>query len=495
MVKACGKVRIMKKLLKTMLMVLGLCLMAGLTGNWGDGFVAKADDAPYVLVFDGNEYVPSSYYSTEYNVLPGESLSLPFSVTGKNKSKVSVYLSERYVVADEDKSVATIKKGVLSITGINYKTSYDLVADDGEGNKTYIDIYVSCSSIKASTKGLGGLFSGMIAVTSGKSTKIEIDVTSPDMDGVEYYGYYQKKDLSSVSLGNGERIPVNDGKIVLTTEKITQAYEYYLVVEDTHGNYTESKLLLDTIAVNPLPNKKIYDKYRTYYIDLAKGEKTTVEIAIAPENKQYGIKWYNNFAEVKGENGTSLTITGDGSGWDSYIDAEVTELSSGKTVKCSFTVRNLTKEYVEEGNELSLTVANSEETPDITVTGIEDGGLYSGDVEFTVSCPEACMVLATTDGESYTRLAANKTDDKNTYSFGFEMREGLQIIIVKIGDVDMDGWVNSVDAMEILKYDVMKADFGVLELCIADVVIDNAADSLDAMEILKKDVKKTVIAW
>ena len=41
---------------------------------------------------------------------PGESLSLPFSVTGKNKSKVSVYLSERYVVADEDKSVATIKK-------------------------------------------------------------------------------------------------------------------------------------------------------------------------------------------------------------------------------------------------------------------------------------------------------------------------------------------------------------------------------------------------
>ena len=61
----------MKKLLKTMLMVLGLCLAAWLTGNWGDGFVAKADDVPYVLVFDGNKYVPSSYYSTEYNVLPG----------------------------------------------------------------------------------------------------------------------------------------------------------------------------------------------------------------------------------------------------------------------------------------------------------------------------------------------------------------------------------------------------------------------------------------
>ena len=130
------------------------------------------------------------------------------------------------------------------------------------------------------------------------------------------------------------------------------------------------------------------------------------------------------------------------------------------------------------------------------MTGIEDGGKYTGETTFTVTCPEACMVLATTDGgETYTRLEATATDDKNTYSYTFAMQEGLQLVIAKAGDVDMDGLVNANDAMDILKFDVKKIVLNALQKMLADVTEYNKINANDAMEILKKDVKKVTISW
>ena len=109
------------------------------------------------------------------------------------------------------------------------------------------------------------------------------------------------------------------------------------------------------------------------------------------------------------------------------------------------------------------------------------------------------MALLSLDGgKSYEILPAEKTDKPDVYGFSFEMTKDSVVAVAKAGDVTMDGKVNSVDAMEILKYDVKKISLSPEGLILGNVAKRSdggVPDSEDAMEILKADVKKLVLEW
>ena len=122
-------------------------------------------------------------------------------------------------------------------------------------------------------------------------------------------------------------------------------------------------------------------------------------------------------------------------------------------------------------------------------------GIYSGKVNFTVTSSEVCRVYYTVDdGETYTRL--NKVSSSgNTHSFSVTVNESMTVVIAKVGDVNLDGDVDSADALQILRFDVDKVKFNTLQKLIGDVTGDTKNNSADALQILRYDVDKTKFDW
>ena len=108
------------------------------------------------------------------------------------------------------------------------------------------------------------------------------------------------------------------------------------------------------------------------------------------------------------------------------------------------------------------------------------------------------MVLIMKDGaKSYTRLKAGAGEEENTYIFSFEADADFEIAIVKAGDFNLDGRVDSADALQILRYDVGKlTDVKILQLIAGNVSgNDSLINSADALQVLRYDVGKTSFAW
>ena len=77
--------------------------------------------------------------------------------------------------------------------------------------------------------------------------------------------------------------------------------------------------------------------------------------------------------------------------------------------------------------------------------GIENGGSYSGETAFTVTCDKACVVAYTTDnGENYTVLT--NTGSGSTRSLTLTVSEDTEVFIALVGDVDLSGDVTRKDA-------------------------------------------------
>ena len=135
----------------------------------------------------------------------------------------------------------------------------------------------------------------------------------------------------------------------------------------------------------------------------------------------------------------------------------------------------------------------------ITVSGIEDGKTYSGEIAFDVNCEDACMVLMSEDdGESYHRIAGYMDgENANTYHFGVRLKSDVKIVVVKVGDFTLDGSVDSADALLMLRYDVGKyTDASAIQLIVGNVGgNDNVVNSADALLVLRHDVGKADFQW
>ena len=130
------------------------------------------------------------------------------------------------------------------------------------------------------------------------------------------------------------------------------------------------------------------------------------------------------------------------------------------------------------------------------ITGVTDGQKASGELSFTVECDKACIVLVSDDnGETYTRIEAVKTAAENTGSFTIDVQSDILLVVARLGDVSLDGKVDSADALQILRFDVNKAKFDAAQKLIADVSYDGKIDSADALQILRFDVNKAKLKW
>ena len=132
----------------------------------------------------------------------------------------------------------------------------------------------------------------------------------------------------------------------------------------------------------------------------------------------------------------------------------------------------------------------------ISVDGIADG-YYAGNTPFTVSSQDTCFVFVTKDGgETFERLVASKLSE-GKYSYNLYVDCEMYVAIVKAGDFNLDGKVDSADALQILRYDVGKlTDVNILQILAGNVGgNDQLINSADALQVLRYDVGKTSFGW
>ncbi|MBR0132420.1 MAG: dockerin type I repeat-containing protein [Lachnospiraceae bacterium] len=201
------------------------------------------------------------------------------------------------------------------------------------------------------------------------------------------------------------------------------------------------------------------------------------------------------------------TFNSDKSNTDSnfYLEFEVTEpnvpiyfrFSASEAGKFTACLEEDTE--VSENHKISFTVYSKAGDKQIAVNGIEDGGSYKGFVNFTVSCPDACMVLMSDDGgATYTRIAGLVSGGNvDGYTYGITLRSDVKIVVVKVGDFTLDGSVDSADALQMLRYDVKKlTDVSEVQLIAGNVGgNDQVINSADALLVLRHDVGKADFQW
>ena len=137
-----------------------------------------------------------------------------------------------------------------------------------------------------------------------------------------------------------------------------------------------------------------------------------------------------------------------------------------------------------------------------SVTGIEAGSLYSGEVSFTVSSADDMAVLFVVkevgeDGtETYTRLVCSTDETSGEHSFTITVDKDTTIALAFKGDVNLDGAVKSSDATMIKRtiagtYEITKA----LGRLTADVNSDGEVKSSDATMLSRSIASTYVIKW
>ena len=184
-----------------------------------------------------------------------------------------------------------------------------------------------------------------------------------------------------------------------------------------------------------------------------------------------------------GKNTTGMTYTATKPGDKVYVDRDIVCTAiwaESGSCKVSFA----------DVNAKTVSVSKA------VITGVTDGQSVSGELSFTIKCEKSCMVLVSEDdGATFTRIKAAETAKDDTYSFSVNVKSDIILAVVRIGDVSLDGTVNSADALQVLRNEVGKNDFNAMQLEIADVSNDKKINSADALQILRYEVGKMSFLW
>ncbi len=172
------------------------------------------------------------------------------------------------------------------------------------------------------------------------------------------------------------------------------------------------------------------------------------------------------------------------------VDTELYVINGGGTAVA---------EVLEDGTEVPLGDGNTVTLSDYTkgkatITGVEDGGSYSGETPFTVACDSACAVLCSTDGgENYTRLTGTKSG--NSYSFTVNVDQDMTIAIAIKGDVTLDGELKNQDVTIMKAAYLGKRDVSALQTMVADVNGDGELRNQDVTKTKAAFLGKTSLSW
>ena len=133
---------------------------------------------------------------------------------------------------------------------------------------------------------------------------------------------------------------------------------------------------------------------------------------------------------------------------------------------------------------------------EVSQRGIQDGNRYMGSIYLSLKNDKPCMLLVSTDkGKTYTRKVQQADVTNDWHDYTFDIKSDMKLAICLAGDVNIDGKVDSADALLILRYDVNKATLNNIQLLAADVSKDGKVDSADALLILRSDVNKAELEW
>lgn len=115
----------------------------------------------------------------------------------------------------------------------------------------------------------------------------------------------------------------------------------------------------------------------------------------------------------------------------------------------SVVIHPLFKAEVGPDRGINITVENYTE-PTGAVWAEPTGGWVAGANTFTASCGSACAVTRVRDGEFTVQSCEQREGD--TYAFTTELTDGDKIVIVLVGDVNLDGKLTLADLAHLSQY-------------------------------------------
>ncbi len=151
------------------------------------------------------------------------------------------------------------------------------------------------------------------------------------------------------------------------------------------------------------------------------------------------------------------------------------------------------KTTITEGGGMTIKLTNRTSGADVKgqVDGIEDGGDYAEGDTFTVTCGEACVIIAK-QGETLTRLTGEKVADGQ---YRFTLTDCEEIIIDKKGDVTLDGNLKNQDATQIKANALSKKSFNAEQLLTGDVDANGVIKNQDATKAKAAALGKKPLDW
>lgn len=152
--------------------------------------------------------------------------------------------------------------------------------------------------------------------------------------------------------------------------------------------------------------------------------------------------------------------------------------------------------YATELEVIEVTVDNvGSETYGVTVTAPTNGWV-EGTNTFTVSSDNACVVAVKNTNGAYTRVEATETDTPGAYSYTVDgMTADTEITVAVAGDVNGDGQVNAVDAVQVRAASLGKITMSDIYSLTGDANGDGIINAIDAVMIRATSLGKMSLEW
>jgi len=123
-------------------------------------------------------------------------------------------------------------------------------------------------------------------------------------------------------------------------------------------------------------------------------------------------------------------------------------------------------------------------TVDVKVNCVGDINYAVDGNTVTVAHDLTCLVGYEMDGEYVNLAGINNSDCTVSFTVPSDITE---VILAVKGDVNNDEDVDSVDALQVLKYDAAITELTDIEQFVADVNNDGDVNTIDAVSVLKYD--------
>lgn len=270
----------------------------------------------------------------------------------------------------------------------------------------------------------------------------------------------------------------------------------YVWLKDTSGNISHEKVMVNfSDEVKPTINSfTSSDILNTSFI---------LQAVVADNDSGISkIKWFykktseTSYHSVTDTYGTSsagevgtLTKTHTFSNMDSYTEyslyCEVYDLANNYTTSSVIKVKTLASLVLNNktSGKAMVSIGNNSSTNNLT--------LVNNNKTIAVKSDVPCYLIATYDGgKKYSRITANSTNVSDTYNFTIEINVPIEVYVVFVGDISMNGKVEDADAVLIKKSKYSSSNSNYSELTeltkiIADVDKSGSVTATDSLLIRK----------